>query len=72
MRYTVTFAAIVLIAGCGETATTDDVHPAIVDMVDTLEADRDCAGLQAAFDRADDADDLQYIDDALRTAGCYD
>lgn len=50
----------------------DRVHPAIVDMVDTLETQRDCPSLQAAFDRSDDADELNYIDDALRRAGCYD
>lgn len=50
---------------------TSDIKPGIVDMVDTLEAQRDCASLQDAFDRMDDADTLEYIDDALRDAGCY-
>lgn len=49
----------------------DNIKPGIVDMVDTLEAQRDCASLQDAFDRMDDADTLEYIDDALRDAGCY-
>jgi hypothetical protein len=58
------------IAGASDEETSD-IKPGIVDMVDTLEAQRDCASLQDAFDRMDDADTLEYIDDALRDAGCY-
>ena len=64
---------LLTIAACGgESSSGGDVHPAVVDMVDTLRRDGDCAGLQAAFDRTDDADELRYIDDALDRAGCYD
>lgn len=56
--------------GCAE----PDIHPALKSVVDRLEAERDCAGLQQQFDAADAADEtgeLKYIDDALRDAGCY-
>ena len=56
----------------GTTEPDNDISPAVVDMVDTLEAQGDCESLQAAFDRYDDADTLNYIDDALRDAGCYE
>lgn len=50
----------------------DDVHPGIVDMVDTLAAQGDCKSLQEAFDRSDDPGELSYIDAALERTGCYD
>ena len=67
----VTLAVLVVGAVITNADPADDVHPAVVDMVDTLEAQGDCESLQAAFDRYDDADTLTYIDDALRDAGCY-
>lgn len=67
-------AVVVLtLAACSVPSTSSyDVRPAIVDMVKALEADGDCASLQAAFDRNNDADELAYIDDALQRTGCYD
>lgn len=64
---TLALVALVALVGCSE--GQPDVHPGIVDMVEALESDRDCAGLQAAFDRSDDADELRYIDDALSRQG---
>lgn len=69
---TAALIALATVTACSTSSASDDVHPAIVDMVNTLESEGDCVGLQAAFDRSDDADELRYIDDALRSAGCYD
>ena len=63
---------IVGMAACSTGSSAPDVHPAIVSMVKALKADGDCASLQAAFDRSNDADELAYIDDAMRDVGCYD
>ena len=71
MRFVLT-AALLVVAGCSLAESQSDVHPAVVRSVDQLEADGDCVGLQAAFDRHDEADTLEYIDDALNAADCYD
>jgi hypothetical protein len=72
MKLTVVFVAL-LLGACSDELSDDDVHPAIVNMVKTLEADGDCFSLQAAFDRTptSKADELEYIDAALRRTGCY-
>lgn len=51
--------------------TADELNPGFRQHIDTMERADDCTGLQAAFDRSDDADELSYIDDAMRAAGCY-
>lgn len=72
MRYIATaIAAALALAGCSLEESEPDIHPAVQRSVDAMETDRDCAGLQAAFDRHDDADTLEYIDAALDDAGCY-
>ncbi len=50
----------------------DDLHPSYRDAIDGLRRDGDCVTLQFWFDRADEVDELTYIDDALKRAGCYD
>lgn len=49
----------------------DEIDPAYRQVVDTLEADRDCGALQEVFDASDDVDELRYADAAMRSAGCY-
>lgn len=51
---------------------TNNLNPGFRQHIDTIERADDCTGLQTAFDRSDDADELSYIDDAMRSAGCYD
>lgn len=69
MAIFVALAAIVL-AGrfAGEGA---GVEPTYKSVIDRMEADRDCVALQDSFDGTNDTDKMQYIDDALRDAGCY-
>lgn len=46
----------------------------ILDSVDEMRVDRDCAALQRAFDAADrnsNADLMDYIDASMKYAGCY-
>lgn len=53
----------------------EDLDPSYKQFIDTLVGDRDCAGLQEAFDNADErgtADQMRYIDDSMRRLGCYD
>lgn len=68
--------AVVIGAALVGCATEPDVDPRIQDMIDTLEENGDCTSLQAQFDRFADmfgrADELEAIDRALRSAGCYD
>jgi hypothetical protein len=47
------------------------VDPTYRTVIDGYEARRDCVSLQDSFNGADDAAKLEYIDDALRSAGCY-
>lgn len=49
----------------------DELNPGFRQHIDTLERAGNCTELQANFDRTDDADELSYIDDAMRAAGCY-
>lgn len=51
---------------------SQEIHPAFADTINTLRINGDCVALQDAFDRSNDPAELQYIDDALRRAGCYD
>ena len=68
-------ALAVTVAACSSTGG-GNLKPAVQDMIDTLESNRDCSSLQFQFDRYDDlggkADELKAIDGALRRAGCYD
>lgn len=71
MRYLLA-VALVVVTGCSVFDEAEpDIHPSVKRSVDTMAADRDCFGLQAAFDRHDDREVLGYIDDALDDAGCY-
>lgn len=63
---------LLVLAACGGSDTGENLDPGIAEMVDTLEAQGDCASLQMHFDRFDDAGTLDYIDSALESAGCYD
>lgn len=64
-RWLVVLAAL---SGC---STEPDINPALKNLIDSLEASRDCVALQENFDRTNDVDELRYIDDALAAAGCY-
>lgn len=56
----------------GQSGNDDpDVNPAYRAHIEVLRSDRDCVGLQDAFDRSNDADELKLVDNALRAAGCY-
>lgn len=61
-----------------------DYAPSVRTTIDSLAASKDCAGLQKQFDTADANSDattartghsnaklMEYIDAALKTAGCY-
>ena len=42
--------------------------------IDSAEAESDCSGLQSIFDtyiNAGATDEARYVDDSLRSAGCY-
>lgn len=62
-------AITVAIAGCD---SESDLPPPFRSGIDQLEAQKDCAELQDRFDGVSDAAYLEYIDDAMRDAGCYD
>ena len=62
----------------------ENYSPSYQQIIDEEAAEKDCDALQEMFDVADDADDAQrdrtgdgnadlmnYIDEAMRTAGCY-
>lgn len=61
-----------------------DYDPTVQQRIDQMEADQDCDGLQTEFDTAADNSTItlertghgntklmQYLDEALRLAGCY-
>lgn len=62
----------------------EDYDPSVKANIDSLEASKDCAGLQSQFDNADANSDatmnrtghnnsklMMYIDEALKAADCY-
>lgn len=71
-------------SGDGGSGVPWEDYPSVQSRIDGLAAAKDCAGLQAEFDTADannaateqrtghnNADLMGYIDEALRSAGCY-
>lgn len=61
---------LVVLAACGTAGAS--VSPGFKSAIDALEANGDCASLQARFDDTNDVDEMQYVDAALDSAGCYD
>lgn len=64
-------ASLALLVGC---ATEPDINPAVKTRIDALEQNGNCSELQAQFDIADNnsnVDIMEYVDSALRSAGCY-
>ena len=86
MRTVATIVAVVLLAsGCsgGDTETgpefpTGKFAQAVQERIDTAAAEGDCAALQDEFDLAEEngsdgfVDLMDYIDDKLEKAGCYE
>jgi hypothetical protein len=69
--------AMAALAGYGIIASESDdpddgVQPAQRSTIDELERQGDCGSLQERFDDADETAFLEYIDAAMRRAGCYD
>jgi hypothetical protein len=85
-RGAVILAAFGLVACGGEPSVDwENYSPDVKTRIDQMAKARDCAGLQAEFNVADQNDDAQrartgdgnadlmsYIDAKLREAGCYD
>jgi hypothetical protein len=75
---------VILVSSCnGDSVPWGDYAPSVKATVDSLEAAKDCAGLQEQFDTADannaitqartghnNAALMSYIDHALRRSGC--
>ena len=68
----VVVVAAAIFAGIAGSDDDPDVSPGFASVIDALEAEGDCASLQARFDDTDDVDEMEYADAAMRRAGCYD
>ena len=71
-------------SGGGDSVPWGDYAPDVQSRIDKLASSKDCAGLQDSFDTADANNEatmkrtghnnaalMTYIDDAMKSAGCY-
>jgi len=84
MKKLLLVASVLVLTGCGggggsttpsEPSVNWSSYPSsLKQIIDTAEADRDCQELQSIFDtwiNANATDVANYVDDSLRSAGCY-
>jgi hypothetical protein len=78
---------VLVVAGCSGGGNSNDYTPppapsvdwgsypsSLKQTIDSAEAESDCSGLQSIFDtyiNAGATDVADYVDDSLRSAGCY-
>lgn len=84
-RAAVEFLLVLVACGGGEEVDWDNYDASVKQRIDSMAEEQDCPGLQAEFDTAEanssmqrarvgdgNSDLMGYIDEQMRSAGCYD